>query len=117
MEKEKVDYIFNHHSHLMTFKEKVAWKHWSTDYKIENGDYESSEQRERRRRLSYKTGWLTDDKEMLALLDDGIEVFKRRIAERIYKEEKVEFNNCPQCGKLTRTPKAKQCRYCGHDWH
>jgi hypothetical protein len=24
---------------------------------------------------------------------------------------------CPQCGKTLRTPKAKQCRFCGADWH
>jgi hypothetical protein len=24
---------------------------------------------------------------------------------------------CPQCGKFLRTPQAKQCRFCGADWH
>lgn len=24
---------------------------------------------------------------------------------------------CPKCGKALRTPKAKQCRFCGADWH
>jgi hypothetical protein len=24
---------------------------------------------------------------------------------------------CPSCGKPLRTPKAKQCRFCGKDWH
>jgi len=28
----------------------------------------------------------------------------------------IFINNCPVCGKLTRTPEAKQCRHCGHDW-
>jgi hypothetical protein len=26
------------------------------------------------------------------------------------------INTCPQCGQLARTPLAKQCRHCGHDW-
>ena len=24
---------------------------------------------------------------------------------------------CPHCGKRLRTPRAKQCRFCGRDWH
>src|SRR5215469_2215041 len=24
---------------------------------------------------------------------------------------------CPYCGKALRTPRAKQCRFCGRDWH
>ncbi|MCJ8155648.1 hypothetical protein MKJ01_17975 [Chryseobacterium sp. SSA4.19] len=41
------------------------------------------------------------------------------IAKRIMKEtpDKVFFNNCSKCGKLARTPFAKQCRYCGYSWH
>jgi len=33
-----------------------------------------------------------------------------------YKDQ-LFFNNCPKCEKLARTPYAKQCRHCGHDWH
>ena len=28
----------------------------------------------------------------------------------------IFFNNCTNCGKLARTPNAKQCRFCGYDW-
>lgn len=44
---------------------------------------------------------------------------KKRIAELILKDysNEVFLNNCRKCGKLARTPFAKQCRYCGHDWH
>lgn len=31
--------------------------------------------------------------------------------------DKIILNNCPTCKKLARTPKAKQCRFCGFDWH
>ena len=24
---------------------------------------------------------------------------------------------CPYCGKRMRSPQAKQCRFCGRDWH
>lgn len=31
--------------------------------------------------------------------------------------DKVFWNLCPKCSKLARTPSAKQCRFCYHDWH
>lgn len=31
--------------------------------------------------------------------------------------DKILINNCPVCKKLARTPKAKQCRHCGYNWH
>jgi hypothetical protein len=32
-------------------------------------------------------------------------------------DQKVVKADCPRCGKPLRTPLAKQCRYCGADWH
>ena len=31
--------------------------------------------------------------------------------------DKVVLNKYPKCRKIARTPKAKQCRFCRHDWH
>ena len=31
--------------------------------------------------------------------------------------DKIVLNKCPKCGKIARTPKAKQCKFCHHDWH
>ena len=58
-----------------------------------------------------------DDKtnELVAM---GKEVMEVEIATRLLKRSMdTIINNCPKCGRLTRTPKAKQCRHCGHDWH
>ncbi len=51
--------------------------------------------------------------ELVAL---GKEKLSNKIAERLLKENSGIVNKCPNCGKLARTPKAKQCRYCGHSW-
>lgn len=32
-------------------------------------------------------------------------------------KDKIVLNKCPKCGKIARTPKAKQCRFCQYDWH
>jgi len=52
-------------------------------------------------------------------LENGIDHFRLSTAERILKEDrdKIYFNNCPKCDELARTPDAKQCRFCGYDWH
>lgn len=61
----------------------------------------------------------SDDPEVLRLASDGLDVFLERTAKRILAEnrDKIVFNNCPFCGVLARTPQARQCRHCGHDWH
>ena len=51
--------------------------------------------------------------ELVAL---GKEKLSNKIAERLLKENSGIVNKCPNCGKLARTPKAKQCRFCGHKW-
>lgn len=38
------------------------------------------------------------------------------IAKRILNDNPDILNYCPNCGKLTRTPKARQCRHCGNKW-
>ncbi len=64
-------------------------------------------------------GWFSDDPGIQAMIADGFDVFKRRVAYRIFTEHKNEFylNFCPKCKKIARTPQAKQCRFCFFDWH
>lgn len=114
MDKVKIGYILNHYSSLMTNEESIAWRHWSTTYKMQGS---SEDQKAKRIELSLKTGWMTNDVDILRLLENGIEEFEKNVAERINREYSIDFNYCPKCKKLTRTPKAKQCRHCGFDWH
>jgi hypothetical protein len=62
---------------------------------------------------------LSDDPEVLNLAASGYDAFQKRTAARILGEHSdiVFLNRCPKSGGLTRTPKAKQCRFCDHDWH
>jgi len=117
MEKFAVKYIFDHYSRFMTLKEVAAWKHYNTSFKFE--DALKDDPTQRKEKMFLKRGWLSNDPEILKLLENGIENFQQSIAERIVKEHELEifFNNCKTCGRLARTPFAKQCRYCGLDWH
>jgi hypothetical protein len=31
--------------------------------------------------------------------------------------DQIQINYCPECSRVLRTPIAKQCLWCGHDWH
>jgi ribosomal protein L40E len=72
--------------------------------------------------LMYKVltegGEILSDKNIGELTNDGYEAYKLRISERIFNEHKdeLELNLCLKCNKIARTPYAKQCRFCFHNW-
>jgi len=110
---ERADYVINYYGELMTLTEKKAQRHHISTLKLEDGD------RPALTRIYLKTGWLSDDPLILNYLSDGYIQFVLNCAERILNDnpDQVFFNLCPVCQKLARTPYAKQCRHCGHDWH
>src|SRR5262249_33724063 len=57
--------------------------------------------------------------EIEAALAEGLESYRRRIARRLLQERgpELNLNRCPRCNCVTRTPKARQCFWCSHDWH
>ena len=119
MDLEEAQYITRYYANFFTKEESLAWRHWSTKYKLDHGTYEDEEQRERRKNANLERGWMTEDPSILELLTGGIDQFNIRTAQRILHdhEKEVFLNRCEQCKKLARTPKAKQCRFCGNDWH
>lgn len=117
MTQQEIDYLISHYSSLLTGKERVAYKHLLHDAKLAAND--NAETRERMRAMLLRVGWLSDSEEVLILFEKGIPAFRQLIAARLYAEHGGEtlFNRCPRCQRLARTPLAKQCRYCEHDWH
>ncbi|CAM3430683.1 hypothetical protein SPPR111872_00195 [Sphingobacterium prati] len=114
IEKDKQDYIINYYLHLMSPKEKLAYKHAHSLLKIDQkADIDKI------KRVYFKAGWLTRDENALSLLNNGLEKFNEDTATRIMHDHASEifFNYCPNCGTLARTPTAKQCRFCYCDWH
>lgn len=111
MDQETVKYIIRYFGHLMTDDERAALKYHMYMYK--------SSDNEKMREIMKERGWIKQTPETDHLLQNGYEEFEMNTARRILKEipEKIFFNNCPDCGKLARTPSAKQCRYCGLNWH
>lgn len=114
MDIEKAEYIINYFSELLTLEERFAIRHTHHSIKVED-----SLDNPRLRNIYFNNGWITEDQEILQLLINGFDNFQIQTAKRILEQnpDKVFFNNCPNCGKLARTPLAKQCRFCGHNWH
>jgi hypothetical protein len=112
-------YITTYYSELMTAEEHVANRHLATAFKATSGRSDRVAQDEVRSEGGLRARWLSDDPRILELTADGIDAFRRRVATRILAEHPHEIflNYCPQCGGLTRTPKAKLCLHCGHSWH
>jgi hypothetical protein len=63
-------------------------------------------------------GELEDD-QVARALEHGAESFRRGVRERLLREkaEDIIINRCPSCDRIVRTPRARQCLWCGYDWH
>ncbi|WP_052352618.1 hypothetical protein [Chryseobacterium oranimense] len=95
----------------MTDDEKLALKYHMYSYKTGGNP--------KMRKMMVDKGWISEQPNIKEFLKDGYEEFELNVAKRIMNEvpEKVFLNNCPKCNKLARTPFARQCRYCGNNWH
>jgi hypothetical protein len=113
-------YVISHYGGCMTKQEWLADRTFTTRLKAQFRNARESLESVQRRIV--KEGgeplWTTDP-EALALMTHGLEPFRLAVRERILRDhpDKVVLNYCPKCGGLARTPKARQCQWCFHDWH
>jgi hypothetical protein len=110
-------YIVRHFSDLMSPQERLAYRHLATTIKAGYGDDPAAQERAKGNKV--RSRFLSDDPEVLRLASGGLQRFVANTADRILREtpDQVFLNCCPRCAQLARTPKARQCRFCGHDWH
>jgi hypothetical protein len=113
MDKETANYIIQYFSQLLTQEERLAIKHTMSLEKLSNSTNSNLD------KIFKQAGWITENQTAIDLLKDGYDAFEIKVAKRICNnhQQEVFLNNCEKCGKLARTPYAKQCRHCGHNWH
>lgn len=107
-----------HEQRLMTDAERAAERtlliESKAGYAESRGDYETA------RRL--RNRWLPKGHEhkVHELLRNGKDAFWVSVYERILARERngeLTINRCPACQRILRTEAARQCLWCGHDWH
>lgn len=121
MDRDTAAYIFRYYDHFMTLEEQLANRHLMGTMKLTHGQSDLAAQSKAtlRAKNEARRELFSDNPEILEMATEGFEAFQMRVAERIFEKHRHEifFNYCPKCGKLAKTPKAKQCRFCSNDWH
>jgi hypothetical protein len=103
----------------MNGQEMAAHRHLMGTAKITHGRTDAAAQIEAAKSRTGLHDLFSEDPQVLELARHGFDAFVQATAERILAEhpDKLTFNYCCRCGRLARTPKARQCRFCHHDWH
>ena len=60
---------------------------------------------------------LLNCRDTLSALANSTDVDGRKHLAELLEQLSVELRPCPNCGQKLRSPQAKQCFHCGHDWH
>lgn len=102
------DYILHNYFHLATSEEGLLWNAMLAKHK-------AVELPDRLARLVRAI----EDPVLVEALNRGTDAFCRTLRERIVQAgaDQITINRCPKCDRIVRTPKARQCLWCGHDWH
>ncbi len=68
--------------------------------------------------LESRDGHVEDD-ETVAAFGTPWELRETQAVSRVIEEcyNDLPINRCLECKRLVRTPLARQCLWCGHDWH
>lgn len=102
---ELVEYIYQFEARFQTEDEKLAGRSFL---------YNAKGMSDTAKQLIVSKGWFSDEPRIKAMMAGGYESFKFKVVQRIYSLHKheLDLNLCPECGKIARTPKAQQCRWC-----
>ena len=113
-EAELTRYVWDHCTHLMTDFERRAG--WAAIGRMKVAGHRRVD-RDHAPRLAQRWG-LVGDPDIDSALSDDPEAFRRSVCRRILTERGDDIiNRCPRCRHVVRTPAARQCFWCGHDWH
>ena len=58
-----------------------------------------------------------NDPDVIAALTQGEDAFRVAVRDRVLRDYPQAVARCPECKRVLRTPRAKQCRWCLHAWH
>lgn len=111
-EQELTAYVWHNYRNLLTPLESLTDKTLLAESKARHASGKIS--------TLLRQRWSNvDNPDVEAALADGPNAFRKRVRERIIEEcaQQITVNRCPSCSRVVATPKARQCLWCGHDWH
>ena len=110
---ELAEYLWHNYSHLFSDEEQLAARTLRAEWKTARADSEQM------RRILLERWSARGNPKVEGLLADGPDVFRLRAAERVFAEQSstIHLNRCKMCSRIVATPMARQCLWCGHDWH
>ena len=119
MDPQLASYLIRYYDRFMHKRERLAYRHLIGTMKVTKGRSDPAAQEEASRKKPQLRELLSNDPSVIGLARDGMQAFVERTATRILAEhaDEIFLNNCPRCGRLANTPRARQCRFCRHDWH
>ena len=108
------EYVWRHYLHLMTAHEKRVGI-----YSVPIVSDSPMEKARRLHQMLDERDGHVPDADVHDALKLGIPAFRTRTMQRILSEVTGDLiiNRCIACQRLTRTPVARQCTWCGASWH
>ena len=105
-------YIWRNYLRLLTSDESLCYKAWIGTSKAESASPTMA------RWLRERWGHI-DDSDVAPMLADGPGAFRDRVRDRILRDhaDDVFVNRCSECSRIVVSPEARQCLWCGFDWH
>lgn len=119
-----IDYVLRNYYHLLTRVEYTLWRIIVQRDKARmaaqrNPNREYALTYDKMLKLIYERSGLSPDDEVVCEALADTDAFYERVRDRILDDhaDEVFVNRCPECGRVVRTPRARLCLWCGHDWH
>ena len=109
------DYLFTHYKDRLTETEQKAGRMIIFDGRCPFQSAGGDPARDAEIRFEFGS----TDPSVLGALAEGTRHFMKVAAARVLERNgaAIIVNRCPLCGRIARTPQARQCRWCRHDWH
>lgn len=107
------EYVWDHYQSLMTdLERRIGGAVWAELRTVKSSSPRNTDPNEH-------TQHLPSDPAIRAALVEGPHVFLRRVRDRLLLQYpgKIAINRCPRCTRVLRSPDARQCFWCGYDWH
>jgi hypothetical protein len=108
---ELTDYIWRSFQHLLTDPERAVYEANHLRGMLEREPCLTKIE-------NFSRGARIGDTEIDEALKDGLDVFLKRVRDRVLKEhgEEVTISRCPACDRILWTPGRKLCNWCNHCW-